>query len=134
MAPNKRSCNNQTINLNKPGSPKSKNVEKTLLNKYAKLIYFGFWILSKVSISDEDRNVVYEKLCMFANVELQTDFYDNFYEQEKEIAKSMRKFIAEKLKETRKMHAIKELILPKGRDQILRDMFIDNIMEIFNRD
>jgi hypothetical protein len=117
-----------------PNLNQTKDFGKTLPNKYAKLMHFGFWLLSRADISDEEHNTVFEKLCLFADVEDQTDFYDNFYEKEKEIAKSMRKFSADKIKEQRKVHVIKDMILPKGRDQILRDAFIDTIIVRFGRD
>jgi hypothetical protein len=117
-----------------PNLNQTKDFGKTLPNKYTKLMHFGFWLLSRADISDEERNTIFEKLCLFADVEDQTCFYENFYEKEKEIAKSMRKFSADKIKEQRKLHVIKDMILPKGRDQILRDAFIDSIIAAFNRD
>jgi len=117
-----------------PNLNQTKDFVKTLPNKYAKLMHFGFWLLSRVDISDEDRSIAFEKLCLFANVEFQTDFYENFYEKEKEIAKSMRKFSADKIKEQRKVPLIKDITLIRGRDQILRDAFIDSIIATFNRD
>jgi hypothetical protein len=118
-----------------PKSNKSKDSKKALPNKYAKLLHFGVWILSNLDISKEERNIAFEKMCVYANVESQVDFYENFYTEEKEIAKSMRKFIAEMAKENRKSElAIKGIIVPKGRDQLLRDIFIDSVIARFNRD
>ncbi len=117
-----------------PNLNQTKDCGKTLPNKYAKLMHFGFWLLSRVDISDEERNTVFEKLRLFADVEDQTCFYENFYEKEKEIAKSMRKFSADKIKEQRKVPVIKDITLIRGRDQILRDVFIDSIVAAFDRD
>ena len=106
-------------------------VNGTLPNKYAKLMHFGFWLISNTDMSNDIRNEFFDKLNMFENVETQSDFFENFYSDEKETAKTMRKFITERLREQKK--AQKE-ILPKGRDQILRDAYIDNIIARFSRD
>jgi len=126
------------------GSPKSFDLGKTLPNKYMKLMHFGFWLLSNTPICNSicDPTIstnnhiedVLDKLCLYANVETQADFYEKFYASEKEIAKSMRKFIAEKMKDQRKVDITANEIVPKGRDQILRDAFIDNIIASFTKD
>jgi hypothetical protein len=89
---------------------------------------FGVWLLVNINISNDIRNEYFDKLNVFANVETQANFYENFYSGENETAKTMRKFITERLKEQRK---VQKDILPKGRDQILRDAFIDNIIASF---
>ena len=115
------------------GSPK--NIERTcsgtLPNKYAKLMHFGFWILANIEISNDIRNDGFDKLKLFSDVSSQIDLYDTFCFDEKEIAKTMRKFVTEKNREQRKAQLIKETI-PIGRDQHLRNAFIDNIIANFN--
>lgn len=111
------------------------NAKNTSLhNKYAKLMHFGFWLVSNVDISNDIRNDLFDKLYLFANAETQEDFYENFYSNEKEIAKTMRKFITEKLREQQKEPRAAKEIVPIGRDQIFRDAFIDNIIALFNGD
>ena len=107
------------------------NVNGTLSNKYAKLMHFGVWLISNVDMSNEIRNDFFNKLNVFENVETQANFFDNFYSCEKETAKTMRKFITEKLREHKKAQMVAKEIGPKGRDQILRDAFIDNIIAKF---
>ena len=107
------------------------NVNGTLSNKYAKLMHFGVWLISNVDMSNEIRNDFFNKLNVFENVETQANFFDNFYSCEKETAKTMRKFITEKLREQKKTQLVAKEIGPKGRDQILRDAFIDNIIAKF---
>jgi len=102
----------------------------SLPNKYAKLMHFGFWLLENASISSEERNDFYNELKLFSDLSTQAKFYDTFYSDEKETAKTMRKFITETLREQRKAHLIKDAI-PIGRDQLLRDAFIDNIITMF---
>ena len=102
-----------------------------LPNKYAKLMHFGFWILANADISNDIRNDCFEKIKLFSDVRSQADFYDTFYSNEKDIAKSMRVVIAESLRDQRKANLIKES-RPIGRDQILRNAFIDNVIEMFN--
>ena len=135
MAPNKR--NSKTVaNLNRPGSP-SKGDDTILSNKYTKLMHFGVWLVSKADISDESRNILFDKLYLFADIELRANFYEKFYETEKEIAKAVRKCISEKKKEKEKgkekekENGKEKEILAKGRDQILYHAFIDSIIEIF---
>jgi hypothetical protein len=122
--------NNINIIANDSGVIRPKDCVKGLPNKYAKLMHFGFWLLSNVAISNNEMEDVLDKLYLYANVETQADFFENFYAEEKEIAKSLRKFSAEKIKELKKSE--KETG-PKGRDQILRDAFIDNLISKFNR-
>lgn len=107
-------------------------VNGTLPNKYAKLIHFGVWLISNVDMSNDIRNDFFDKLNVFENVETQADFFENFYTGEKETAKTMRKFITETLREQKKAQMIAKEIGPKGRDQILRDAFIDNIIAKFS--
>ena len=125
MAPNQsiNRCNNIDHNLDLVRNG------MTLPNKYAKLMKFGVWLLANINISNDIRNEYFEKLNVFAPMETQADFYENFYSGEKETAKTMRKFITERLREQRK---VQKDIGPKGRDQILRDAFIDNIMAKFS--
>lgn len=102
--------------------------KRDLPNKYSKLLHFGFWLISNISITNEEKDDALNILCLFANIELQTDFYENFYNEEKNTVKKMRKFVSEK----RKMQIVhcNEIGL-KGRDHILRDVFIDHIIAIF---
>ena len=106
-----------------------------LPNKYAKLMHFGFWLLANIAISsdisNEQRDKYYNQLKLFSDINAQAKFYDTFYSNEKETAKTMRKFITETLREKRKTQLIKETI-HLGRDQLLRDAFIDNIIAMFN--
>ena len=121
-------------------SPSAKDFKKNLPNKYVKLMHFGVWLISSANnisdinhISDNEVDAMFNKLCLYATVESQTNFYENFYVNEKAIAKSMRKFSSERSKELKKAEK-EETTKPKGRDHILREAFIDSIIERFNRD
>jgi hypothetical protein len=126
MSPSNR-CNNIDPNIDF-----GRNGGGALPNKYAKLMHFGVWLITNANVSNDIRNDFFDKLNVFANVEVQSDFFENFYSGEKEIAKTMRKFSAEKIKELRKAaNEVHKETGPKGRDQILRDAFIDSIIAKF---
>jgi hypothetical protein len=95
-------------------------------------MHFGVWLIENADMSNDIRNDFFDKLNVFANLETQSDFFENFYSSEKDTAKTMRKFITETIREQRKAanEGPKETG-PKGRDQILRDAFIDNIIAKF---
>jgi hypothetical protein len=107
------------------------NINGTLPNKYAKLMHFGVWLISNVDMSNDIRNDFFDKLNLFENIDVQADFFENFYSGEKETAKTMRKFINETIREQKKAQLVAKETGPKGRDQILRDAFIDNIIAKF---
>lgn len=109
--------------------PRQKNV---LSNKHLKLLGFAVWIINKTTSDANMRNIYFNKLCMFSSIEEQIDFFDNFYENEKNIAKSMRKFVSEKSKEQKRTELAKNMA-PKGRDQILKEAYIDYIIMKFNK-
>jgi hypothetical protein len=109
------------------------HVNGALPNKYAKLMHFGVWLITNANldISNDIRNDFFDKLNLFENMEVQADFFENFYSGEKETAKTMRKFINETIREQKKSQVLAKETGPKGRDQILRDAFIDSIIAKF---
>jgi hypothetical protein len=109
--------------------PRQKNV---LPNKYLKLLYFGVWIINKTTKDENVRNTYFNKLHVFSAIEEQVILIENFYTNEKTIAKSMRKFVLGKTKEQKRAELAKTMA-PKGRDQILREAYIDYIIMKFNK-
>ena len=124
MSPSSK-CNNIDPNLDFGRNGGS------LPNKYAKLMHFGVWLIENVDMSNDIRNDFFDKLNLFENVEVQADFFENFYSSEKDTAKTMRKFINETIREQKKAQLVAKETGPKGRDQILRDAYIDNIIAKF---
>jgi hypothetical protein len=109
--------------------PRQKN---GLPNKYLKLLYFGVWIINKTTKDENVRNTYFNKLRVFSSIEEQVILFENFYANEKTIAKSMRKFVSETSKEQKRAELAKTMA-PKGRDQILREAYIDYIIMKFNK-
>jgi hypothetical protein len=107
--------------------PSQKNV---LPNKYLKLFYFVVWIINKTTKDENVRNIYFNKLRVFSSIEEQVILFENFYTNEKTIAKSMRKFISEKSKEQKRTELAKTMA-PKGRLQILKENYIEYFIKEF---
>lgn len=102
----------------------------TLSCKYKKLQLLGFWILSSLSISQEIREECFQKMQLYNSIKEQIAFYENFYTNEKQIAKQCKKTISIYNKE-REKKSLPIVIIPEkiiGRDQLLREAFIDKLI------
>lgn len=108
------------------------NPVELLGNKYSRLLLFGFWLLSKTSLRDYERTILFDKLELFSTTESQIELYSSFYtkEKEKELAKSLKSFYVDHAKR-RDNSVIRDGDDIRGRDQILRDIYIDTIMKMF---
>ena len=77
------------------------------------------------------REECFFKIKLYSTTKEQIEFYENFYTNEKQIAKQCKKTIASYRKELQeqKLPAIitGEKII--GRDQLLREVFIDKLIE-----
>ena len=107
--------------------PRQKNV---LPNKYLKLLYFGVWIINKTTKDENVRNTYFNKLRVFSSIEEQFDLFESVCNNEKTIAKSMRKFVSEKTKEQKRAEIAKTMA-PKGRVQILKEAYIEYFIKEF---
>ena len=69
----------------------------TLCAKYSRFMAFGHWFLSQQStelVSEEVRKELYSKLMVFASLEEQTAFYEDFLSQVTATNKTIRKMVA----------------------------------------
>ena len=71
-----------------------KQKKPTLAGKYSKLLNFGFWFSSMLE-SEELKTQLYNQLRLFGSIEEQTELFERFLVEEKEVAKTVRKCIAE---------------------------------------
>ena len=71
-----------------------KQKKQTLAGKFSKLLNFGFWIASMTD-SEDLKSQIHTQLRLFGTVEEQTELFERFSAEEKDIAKLIRKRIAE---------------------------------------
>jgi hypothetical protein len=76
------------------------------------------------------RNTYFNKLRVFSSIEEQFDLFESVCNNEKTIAKSMRKFVSEKTKEQKRAEIAKTMA-PKGRVQILKEAYIEYFIKEF---
>jgi hypothetical protein len=72
----------------------AKDKKPTLPGKYSKLLNFGFWFASSCD-SDETKAQLHALLRLFGSVDEQTELFERFLSEEKDVAKIIRKRIAE---------------------------------------
>jgi hypothetical protein len=91
----------------------------------------SFWLLTKLDISDEMREECFDKMKLYNTAKEQIEFYENFYNNEKQIAKQCKKTIASYRKEVQEQTLVPPSTIEKiiGRDQLLREAFIDKLIE-----
>jgi hypothetical protein len=91
-----------------------------LAAKFGKFIQFGLFLLGELNdeklVAGEeaavDKEYMIEKLCVFADIDVQTAFVQKFFDGAKDTAKGMRKMIADKKKADAKA-AKQEASVPK---------------------
>jgi len=71
-----------------------KQKKPTLAGKYSKLLNFGYWFSSMLE-SEELKTQLYNQLRLFGSIEEQTELFERFFAEEKEVAKTVRKCIVE---------------------------------------
>jgi len=107
----------------------------TLPAKFAKFIQFGLFLMKELNdekvVAGEaplvDETAMIEKICVFAGVDAQKEFVQKFFDGSKDIAKSMRKMIADKKKANDK--ANKPVKVRKPRAKKNGDGVVDVIPE-----
>jgi len=82
------------------------NTHVKFSSKNSKFMVFGFWfseyLHSNTIITDEIRDTMFRKLCLFSSAEEQNELYDSFVENMSATQKSMKKYIACNKPKTRK--------------------------------
>jgi hypothetical protein len=101
--------------------------------KYIKLLVFGEWILQNIHISDIDRENARNILKAYDEPDAQYEFYNTFAKSEKQIIKHMKKHISQqkKLPKTIAVHGIIKTDIPKTRNQILKEEYINKLIAMF---
>ena len=101
--------------------------------KYTKLMVFGEWILNQLNISDIEREKARNILKVYDEPDAQYEFYNTFAKTENQITKNMKKHISQqkKLPKTIAMHGIIKTDIPKTRNQILKEEYINKLIAMF---
>jgi hypothetical protein len=80
--------------------PKEK--KPTLPAKFAKFMQFGFFFVSSMKdagvFDDSTSDLLFERLCLFASVDEQKDFYQAWMNSTKDSNKALRKIVSAKIK------------------------------------
>jgi hypothetical protein len=115
----------------------SPNVEKqkkpTLAGKYSKLLNFGFWF-SSMTNSEELKTQLYNQLRLFGSIEEQTELFERFLVEEKDIAKTIRKCIAEHNKPPKPVKEKATKAPRKGKADVHQDKLISQLIADANAD
>lgn len=101
--------------------------------KLARLMVFGEWILYQLHISDIERENVRNILHVYDEPDAQYEFYNIFTTSEKQITKNMKKHISQqkKLPKPIAIHGIIKTDIPKTRNQILKEEYINKLIDMF---
>ena len=102
--------------------------------KLARLMVFGEWILYQLHISDDiERENVRNILHVYDEPDAQYEFYNTFATSEKQITKKMKKHISQqkKLPKTIAIQGIIKPDIPKTRNQILKEEYINKLIAMF---
>jgi hypothetical protein len=106
------------------GETKEKKPKKpTLPAKFAKFIQFGLFLMKELNderlIAGEaplvDETFMVQKLCVFADVDVQKEFVQKFFDGAKDTAKTMRKMIADKKKADNKKPKVDKVKKPRQK-------------------
>ena len=104
-----------------------KQKKPTLAGKFSKLLNFGFWIAS-MSESEELKSQLYTQLRLFGSVEEQTELFERFFVEEKDITKLIRKRIAEHNKPPKPVKEPKTKAPRKGKALVHQDQLINQLI------
>ena len=101
--------------------------------KYTKLLVFGEWILNQIHISDADRENARNILHVYNEPHTQYDFYNTFATSEKQIQKTMKKYISQQKKLPKNIAPCgAKQDIPKTRNQILKEEYINTLIAMFD--
>jgi hypothetical protein len=110
-----------------------KQKKPTLAGKYSKLLNFGYWFSSMVE-SEELKTQLYNQLRLFGSIEEQTELFERFLVEEKEVAKTIRKCIAEHNKPPKPVKEKATKAPRKGKAVVHQDELISQLIADANAD
>ena len=110
-----------------------KQKKPTLAGKYSKLLNFGFWFSSMLE-SEELKTQLYNQLRLFGSIEEQTELFERFLAEEKEVAKTIRKCIAEHNKPPKPVKEKATKAPRKGKAVVHQDELISKLIADANAD
>jgi hypothetical protein len=110
-----------------------KQKKPTLAGKYSKLLNFGFWFSSMLE-SEELKTQLYNQLRLFGSIEEQTELFERFLAEEKEVAKTIRKCIAEHNKPPKPVKEKAAKAPRKGKAVVHQDKLISQLIADANAD
>ncbi len=110
-----------------------KQKKPTLAGKYSKLLNFGFWFSSMLE-SEELKTQLYNQLRLFGSIEEQTELFERFLSEEKEVAKTIRKCIAEHNKPPKPVKEKAAKAPRKGKAVVHQDKLISQLIADANAD
>ena len=110
-----------------------KQKKPTLAGKYSKLLNFGFWFSSMLE-SEELKTQLYNQLRLFGSIEEQTELFERFLAEEKEVAKTVRKCIAEHNKPPKPVKEKATKAPRKGKAVVHQDELISQLIADANAD
>ena len=107
-----------------------KQKKPVLSGKYSKFLTFGFW-LSSMFDDEEIKSQLYTKLHLYGTVEEQTELFEQFLVDEKTIAKTVRKHIADHNKPPK---PVKAKAARKSKAIVHQDELISQLIADANSD
>ena len=110
-----------------------KQKKPTLAGKYSKLLNFGYWFSSMLE-SEELKTQLYNQLRLFGSIEEQTELFERFLVEEKEVAKTIRKCIAEHNKPPKPVKEKATKAPRKGKAVVHQDELISQLIADANAD
>jgi len=108
-----------------------KQKKPTLSAKHTKLLHFGFWVSSIIG-SEEIKFQLHNLLCLFGTVEEQIELFELFLSEEKEVAKMVRKCIAEHNKPPKPVKEKEPKAPRKGKGVVHQDTLISQLIQDAN--
>jgi hypothetical protein len=124
----------ENVNAIENVAPDAKKQKKpTLAGKYSKLLNFGYWFSSMLE-SEELKTQLYNQLRLFGSIEEQTELFERFFAEEKEVAKTVRKCIAEHNKPPKPVKEKATKAPRKGKAVVHQDELISQLIADANAD
>jgi hypothetical protein len=113
----------------RPGDIIETKICAKLPAKYEKLLLLSVWLSMQIPMTEEMRNIYFNKIKLYDTKQEQILFYEQFYKKEKELSHQCKKTISLYQKEQKLKHVetMEEKII--GRDDLLREAFIDRLIE-----
>lgn len=107
-----------------------KQKKQVLSGKYSKFLGFSFW-LSSLFEDEEIKAQLYNKIHLYGTIDEQTEFFEQFLAEEKNIAKAVRKHIADHNKPPK---PVKAKAPKKGKAVVHQDELISQLIADANSD